>query len=77
LGESKAGTWVNSEAVVNGSLKARVRRTGEKKMKTEENLRITLSKSLTGEEAQALFCGISSIFLKNHDYRLEIRVIEG
>ena len=65
-----------SKAAAFGQEKARVKRMREKKMKREENLLITLSKSLTGEEAQALFAGIGSIFLRNHDYKLEIRIGE-
>ncbi len=59
-----------------GQEKTQSKRMREKKVKREENLMLTLSKSLTGEEAQALFAGIGSIFLKNHDYRLEIRISE-
>ena len=65
-----------SQAAAFGQEKARIKRMREKKMKREENLLITLSKSLTGEEAQALFAGIGSIFLRNHDYKLEIRIGE-
>lgn len=64
------------QAAAIGQEKTRAKRMREKKVKREENLMLTLSKSLTGEEAQVLFAGIGSIFLKNHDYRLDIKISE-
>lgn len=74
--EANAAAETVTGTAAAGSLKTRARRTRGRKKTAEENLLITLSKSLTGEEAQTLFSGISSIFIKNHDYRLEIRISE-
>jgi hypothetical protein len=75
-GEIKAGAEGDPKAETSVPQEKRVRHKREKKMKAEENLLITLSKSLTGEEAQTQLMGIGSMFLKNHDYRLEIRISE-
>lgn len=75
-GLEMSGTVTGPAGVLPGGAKGRTRRARDKKTNAEENLLITLSKSLTGEEAQALFGGISSVFLKNHEYRLEIRISE-
>jgi hypothetical protein len=74
---SAAEKKIQAGPVSSRSAETLVRRARGKKAKMDENLLITLSKSLTGEEAQILFSGISSIFLKNHNYRLEIRISEG
>lgn len=42
----------------------------------EKGLQITVNKSLSGEDAQALFVGIGNIFVKNQGYRIEIRISE-
>jgi transposase-like protein len=37
---------------------------------------ISIAKELTGEEAQSIFAGIGNIFLKNREYRIDIKITE-
>lgn len=74
--EVKAEVKPEVKLAPSGPEKTRIRHVRNRKMDLEENLLITLSKSLTGEESQALFAGIGSTFLRNHHYRIEIRISE-
>lgn len=76
--KSEAKSEANTEAksLTFEPERSRVKHVRDKRRNMQENLQFTVAKSLTGEEAQYLFTGIGSTFLKNHDYRVEIRIIE-
>jgi|GEM_PF-739328 len=43
---------------------------------SQNDFLISITKELTGEEAQALLTGIGNIFFRNREYRIDIRITE-